>query len=78
MDNFHILGYPVIGYKENDDDDDSVIDAAEHQLFVASHVLAYVFFYCAPAAPLLADYPSLLERTAAVSHSVSILLADAG
>ena len=22
MDNFHILGYPVIGYKENKDDDD--------------------------------------------------------
>ena len=22
MDNFHILGYPVIGYKENKDKDD--------------------------------------------------------
>ena len=27
MDNFHILGYPVIGYKENKDDDDDDDDS---------------------------------------------------
>jgi len=25
MDNFHILGFPVIGYKENKDDDDEFL-----------------------------------------------------
>ena len=33
MDNFHILGYPVIGYKENknDDDDDDGPQGADYR-----------------------------------------------
>ena len=38
MDNFHILGYPVIGYKENKDDDDIITNAepSRTKLYVCS------------------------------------------
>jgi len=39
MDNFHILGYPVIGYKENkDDDDDNKIEGTHLELYAVSYL----------------------------------------
>ena len=45
MDNYHILGYPVIGYKENkDDDDDDEPNAAFFVALLAKEHRTYTSF----------------------------------